>query len=37
MDLEPEKFRALPAFKPASELALKPGDTIRVGIVRPFH
>ncbi|WP_237477102.1 hypothetical protein [Lichenibacterium dinghuense] len=37
MDLTSERLRALPDFAPASTVDLKPDETIRVGLVPPFH
>lgn len=37
MDLTPEQLRALPTFDPAGTAPVPPGDTIRMGLVRPFH
>jgi hypothetical protein len=37
MDLTPEQFRALPTFDPAGTAPVPPDDTIRMGLVRPFH
>ena len=37
MDLTPEQLDALPTFEPASAVPIPPDETIRVGIVRPFH
>ena len=37
MDLTSERLRALPDFSPASTTAVGPDETIRVGLVAPFH
>ncbi len=37
MDLTPEQLRALPTFDPAGTVPVPPDDTIRMGLVRPFH
>ena len=37
MGLTPERLRALPAFAPGSATAVQPDETLRLGIVRPFH
>jgi hypothetical protein len=37
MDLTPERLQALPTFAPGSATGITPDETIRVGIVRPFH
>lgn len=37
MDLTPEQLRALPTYDPAGTAPVPPGDTIRMGLVRPFH
>jgi hypothetical protein len=37
MGLTSERLRALPDFAPASTVALGPDETIRVGLVAPFH
>ena len=37
MDLTPEQLRALPTFDPAGTAPVPPDDTIRMGLVRPFH
>lgn len=37
MDLTPDQLRALPTFDPAGTAPVPPGDTIRMGLVRPFH
>jgi len=37
MDLTPEQLRARPTFDPAGTAPVPPGDTIRMGLVRPFH
>lgn len=37
MDLTPGQLRALPDFNPAGTLPVPPGDTLRVGLTRPFH
>ncbi len=37
MDLSPEQLGALPTFDGAGAAPVPPGETIRVGLVRPFH
>jgi hypothetical protein len=37
MGLTPERLCALPTFAPGSATEIPPDETIRVGIVRPFH
>ncbi len=37
MDLTPDQLRALPTFDPAGTAPVPPDDTIRMGLVRPFH
>ncbi len=37
MDLTPEQLRARPTFDPAGTAPVPPGETIRMGLVRPFH
>ncbi|MEE7491942.1 hypothetical protein [Methylobacterium oryzae] len=37
MGMTPERLRALPTFAPGSATAIPPGETLRIGIVRPFH
>ena len=37
VDLSPEQLRALPTFDPAGTAPVPPNDTIRMGLVRPFH
>jgi len=37
MGLTPERLRALPTFVAGSAAAIPPDETLRVGIVRPFH
>jgi hypothetical protein len=37
MGLTPERLRALPTFEPTSATGIAPDETIRLGIVRPFH
>ena len=37
MDLTPERLRALPDFAAGSAPEIGPDETIRVGVVRPFH
>ena len=37
MGLTPERLRALPTFTPGSATEIPPDETIRLGIVRPFH
>jgi hypothetical protein len=37
MDLTSERLRALPTFAPGSATAIPPDETLRIGIVRPFH
>ncbi|WP_237481448.1 hypothetical protein [Lichenibacterium dinghuense] len=37
MDITSERLLALPDFAPASAVALTPDETIRVGLVAPFH
>ena len=37
VDLTPDQLRALPTFDPAGTAPVPPGDTIRMGLVRPFH
>jgi hypothetical protein len=37
MDLTPGQLLALPTFDPAGTAPVPPGDTIRMGLVRPFH
>ena len=37
MDLTPEQLRALPTFDPDGTAPVPPDDTIRMGLVRPFH
>ncbi len=37
MDLTPAQLRALPTFDPAGTAPVPPDDTIRMGLVRPFH
>ena len=37
MDLTPEQLHALPTFDPAGMAPVPAGDTIRMGLVRPFH
>lgn len=37
IDLTPDRLRALPTFALGSATEITPDETIRVGIVRPFH
>lgn len=37
IDMEPEELRALPTFTPGSARAIPPGETLKLGIVKPFH
>ncbi len=37
IDLTPGQLRALPTFDAAGTTPLRPDETIRVGLVRPFH
>ncbi len=37
MGLTPERLRELPTFVPGSATAIPPDETLRIGIVRPFH
>lgn len=37
MDLTPGQLLALPTFDPAGAAPVPPDDTIRMGLVRPFH
>lgn len=37
MGLTPEHLRALPSFTSGSAPGIRPDETIRIGIVRPFH
>ncbi len=37
MGLTPERLHALPTFAPGSATAIPPDETLRIGIVRPFH
>ena len=37
VDLTPDQLRALPTFDPAGRAPVPAGDTIRMGLVRPFH
>ncbi len=37
MGLTPERLHALPTFATGSATAIPPDETLRVGIVRPFH
>ncbi len=37
MGLTPERLRALPTFVAGSAAAIPPDETLRIGIVRPFH
>jgi hypothetical protein len=37
MDLKPERLRALPTFAPEAAATIGPDETVRVGLVRPFH
>ncbi|MCJ2052941.1 hypothetical protein [Methylobacterium sp. J-070] len=37
MGLTPERLHALPTFTPGSAPEIPPDETIRLGIVRPFH
>lgn len=37
MDLTSERLRALPDVSPGSEIEMGPDETIRVGLVAPFH
>ena len=37
VDLTPDQLRALPTFDPAGTAPVPAGDTIRMGLVRPFH
>lgn len=37
MDVTPGQFRALPTFDPAGTTPVPPGETLRVGLTRPFH
>ncbi len=37
MDLTPDQLQALPTFDPADTAPVPPDDTIRMGLVRPFH
>ena len=37
MDLTPDQLRALPTFDPTGTAQVPPDDTIRMGLVRPFH
>ncbi|WP_245295846.1 hypothetical protein [Methylobacterium sp. C1] len=35
--LTPERLRALPTYTPGSATEIPPDETLRIGIVRPFH
>jgi hypothetical protein len=35
--LTPERLRALPTYTPESATEIPPDETLRIGIVRPFH
>ncbi len=37
MDLSPDQLQALPTYDPAGFTPLAPGETLRVGLTRPFH
>jgi hypothetical protein len=37
MGLTPERLRALPTVAAGSATAIPPDETLRIGIVRPFH
>ena len=37
VDLTPERLQALPTFAPDAAPAIGPDETVRVGLVRPFH
>lgn len=37
MGLTPERLRALPTFAPDAGTEIPPDETLRIGIVRPFH
>ncbi|KAA0115635.1 hypothetical protein CIW48_28065 [Methylobacterium sp. P1-11] len=37
MGLTPERLHALPTFAPNSATVIPPDETLRIGIVRPFH
>ena len=37
MDLTPERLQALPTFAPDAAPAIGPDETVRIGLVRPFH
>jgi hypothetical protein len=37
MDLSPGQLRALPTYDGAGAQTLPAGETIRVGLTRPFH
>ena len=37
MGMTPESLRALPTFAPGSATSIPPDETLRIGIVRPFH
>ena len=37
MGLTPERLHALPTFAPGSATAIPSDETLRIGIVRPFH
>ncbi len=37
IDLTPDQLRELPTFDPAGTEPVLPDDTIRMGLVRPFH
>lgn len=37
IDVDPDDFRKLPAYRSGSLPSLNPGETIRLGVVKPFH
>ena len=37
IDLDPDKFEQLPTYRVGSMPAINPRETIRMGIVKPFH
>ena len=37
MDFTPEQLRSFPTLSKGKEVAIAPGETIRVGLTKPFH
>lgn len=37
VDVDADDFRALPTYRPGSLVTVNPGETIRMGVVKPFH